>query len=275
MLKSFFNVLASACFFYFLKGVSGLVFLGILFVADYFASVVRRRFAHRIDPFVGRLRELLERVISREAMEKALSRTFSCCCIFFILIVLVGATIFTVYRVQKDLISIKKGIEKSEFAKDLSNYTSSLNIAALFNTSIVKSIQEVNVTQQINSIFEGREHQITADNRHCIRIIKQYTKNFLPEFITTRACIIYSEISLNSLKSYLSYFGSFAGIFQSVLTFSLSHVFSVINYFFLYVFKCFIFFTTTYYIIEDFNIESCLEFIGRLFEKEGGTEPVR
>jgi len=40
---------------------------------------------------------------------------------------------------------------------------------------------------------------------------------------------------------------------------------SVINYFFLYVFKCFIFLTTTYYIVQDFNTENTLEFIGRLF----------
>jgi hypothetical protein len=85
-------------------------------------------------------------------------------------------------------------------------------------------------------------------------MIMQYTKGFLPDFIITRACIVYSELSLNSIKSYIGYVGSFAGIFQTVITFSLSQVMSVINYFFLYIFKVFIFLTTTYYIIEDFNI---------------------
>jgi hypothetical protein len=59
VLKQCFNVLASAAFFYFLKGATGLIFLVTIFVVDYLASIVRHRFAHRIDPFVASLRSML------------------------------------------------------------------------------------------------------------------------------------------------------------------------------------------------------------------------
>jgi predicted PurR-regulated permease PerM len=90
--------------------MAGLIFLLILFVVDYLVSIIRQRFAHRIDPFMESLHSCVERLVTRDAMQATLSRMFSCCCIFVILIGVVGATIFTVYKVQNDLISIKKGI---------------------------------------------------------------------------------------------------------------------------------------------------------------------
>lgn len=91
--------------------------------------------------------------------------------------------------------------------------------------------------------------QITKTNKQCIRTLDSYTYNLLPTFFTTRACVIYSELESSSLKNYLNYLGSLAEICQSVLRFSFAQVFGVINYFFLFIFKAFIFFTTTYFII--------------------------
>lgn len=197
---------------------------------------------------------------------------FSCCCIVALVLVFTASAIFSVYMIQRDFYKIKVGIEHSAVAQDFVNYTKQLNLTEIFNSSWVQSFQTGSVFDKINNLFESRANQITKSHRQCIRTVDSYSYNLIPSFITTRACVIYSELESSSIKNYLNYFGSLADIFRSVITFSFSQVFGMINYFFLFLFKAFIFFTTTYYIIEDFNIESSLMFVGKLFQRTEGAE---
>lgn len=60
-----FNILILVSLFYFFKKWTGVIFLLIIFAVDCLVAVIRRRFAHRIDPFVASLRDVLESLVKR------------------------------------------------------------------------------------------------------------------------------------------------------------------------------------------------------------------
>lgn len=155
-LKQLINIISLAFLFYFLKRNIGLIFYGLLLFLNLVWRIIYKKMAHRIDPFVVKLRAIISLIVKKETVSSFLSKTFSFFCTVLVVVFIIGSLIFSVYMVQQDFMRIQQVVVDNKYSKSVVNYVRNLNVSNFINSSILSSALNIDVGHQIDAIFKER-----------------------------------------------------------------------------------------------------------------------
>lgn len=241
-----------------IQATPGLVILFTILVWDYIMGVIYQLFNPIIKLGLRVAFWFLENIIDKPKLEKLLSKLLSVLFIFLVIALIVLTICFSVFLIYKDVMNIKEGINEDFIKKDFLNYSTHFQ-------KISEFVGALNVTQEIKALMAEEKPNLKLEitRNQCLEKFKELTVlKLVPEIIRQHCCNFYAKYDYQTIQTYLPIMKQILITLGSLVGLSFSSVFGLFNFVFLVWFKLVMFLSTTYYITEEFNLDSVSTMMG-------------
>ena len=245
--------------FYLIQEIIGLVILFVILVGEYFMGITYQIFKPIIKPLLRLMFTLFEKFFNKSNLKKYLSKFLSVLFIVLVFGMIILTIVFSVILIHKDVMNIKDGISEDFVKKDFMNYSSHFQRISNF-------IVELNVTQSISDFLPKQQNNVQTSLLvdGCIdNFNKYYVLSIVPESIKSSLCNIYIKYDYQTLQNVYPLMKQVLVVVFGIVGLSFSSVYGVVNFVLIGFFKTMIFLSTTYYIVEDYNLNTLMNLLSR------------